>query len=1368
MKLVVAVFLSFIFLSVSSYSQRIVFENLTVDDGLSQNSVLAIVQDSRGFMWYGTQHGLNKYNTRNFKIYNNDPADRTSLSSDYITSLLVDSHQILWVGTRNGLNRYNPETDNFERIDLGRSQISNNQVISCIYEDREKNLWVWSTEGLKRLENRENNKFITVKIPEAVAGLYGNNTHAIYQDHLGTYWLGSSSGLTQMTRQRVGFTCQIYQRKAEQPNSLSDNYVTAINEDAAGNLWIGTLHGGLNLYHRNNGTFTRFISNTGINGPVNNNIRILVADKAGKMWIGTQAGLSILDPVTRQFVSYKHDPENKNSLSQNSIYNIFIDRDNTVWIGTYWGGINMVPNHSNTFLTFQSARYHSTINNNVVSAVTEDGQHNLWIGTEGGGLNYFDRKTDEVTTYQNKAGDAFSLGSDLVKVVYIDKNQHVWVGTHGGGLNLFNSTIHNFTRYLYKENDPVTLGSEVLRIFEDSRNNFWIGTQNGLLAFRRNNTELQHTDDPLETNIGRKSINALLEDRDHNLWIGTNKGLFVVWYASGQTQSFTSFNNKTPLSVNTLHLDNRNRLWIGSYYGGLAMYNKDQKNFTVYTEKEGLANNNVLGVLEDEGNLWVSTSNGLSRFNMASKTFKNYTKNDGLGGNTFNINSCYKASNGEMLFGGFNGLTSFFSSQIEDNNVAPPVIITGLKLFNQPVPIEPAGKILTKDISLTHNIVFSHAQNVFTIDFAALNYIKSEKNRYAYKLENFDNDWIYTVIPSASYTNLPPGDYTFFAKGTNNDGVWGQAEALHIKVMPPFWETAWAYTLYVLVIGGLLFFIARFFILRSLLRRDKELTHLKLNFFTNISHEIRTHLSLIFGPVEKLIASGPEGRNDTRQLEIIKKNSDSLLQLVDELMDFRKAETGNLRLHVAEGNVVEILREIIDCFDETAASGNIKTDFISTSDDIPLYFDRKQLEKVFYNLIYNAFKFTNAGGTINVLIEEKKDEVIINIVDNGKGIAPENLKKLFDNYFQENDHGKQNTGYGIGLALAKSIIELHKGTISVDSKLSPEGNRTSFAVTLKKGSVHFKPADLVSYAENDFLQKKGVKDLDFSERTFPVNEKSLPSDDKLKQVLLVEDNVDVRSFISESLKGHYRVIECVDGQNGWESAIEFIPDVIISDVMMPEMDGFALCNKLKTDERTNHIPVILLTAKTSGSNHINGLKMGADVYLTKPFSIEVLLLQVGNLLNASERIRNNLNQQVRSGHGADILGGNATEVKNDGEVKPLVSSVDNEFLNKVIGIIEKNLDNLEFGVPELANVVGMSQPVLYKKLYALTGMSVNDFIKSVRMNNAVFLLQQNQYTIYEVAYMVGFSDRKYFSKEFKKQYGKAPSEFVEQSAANSI
>lgn len=1360
MKLAGKIWLLLTVIAIPAYCQHIAFENLTVDDGLSQNSVLAIVQDNRGFMWYGTQHGLNKYDAANFKTYKNNDGDRSSLSSDYITCLLFDSYQQLWVGTRNGLNRYNPETDNFERINLNNAnQKSDNLAISCIYEDRDKNLWVWTSRGLNKLTGRATTKFTTLTIPDSVIGLNGTNVHVIYQDYTGGYWLGSSAGLTKMQIQGGQLTFRMYKHQETQANSLSDNYVTAITEDLNHQLWVGTLHGGINLYNRASYSFTHFLTNNGSRGPVNNNIRVLRPDRSGKIWIGTQGGLNIFDPFNKQFIAYQHNPEDKNSLSQNSIYDIFIDKNNIVWIGTYWGGINMVSSHNTSFLSYQTAHYHSTINNNVVSAIAEDQQHNLWIGTEGGGLNYFNRKKDVVTTYQNKVNTPSSLGSDLIKVVYIDKSRNVWAGTHGGGLNLFNPSSKKFKRFLYKENDAVTLSAEVLCLLEDSQGNFWIGTQSGLRVYRRNNTALQAISHPILNTISHKSIKALIEDKDKNIWIGTSGGIYLLDAASGRVRVFTIANGLKSNDINTIYQDNKSRIWTGSYYGGLAVYNRELKRFTSYDEKEGLANDNVLGILEDvNNNLWVSTGNGLSKFNIAARAFKNYTKSDGLSGNTFNINSCLETSEGEMLFGGFNGLTSFFPSQIEDNNVPPPVIITSLKLFGKSIGINQPDKLLTKDISLTKSIVFSHSQNVFSIDFAVLNYIKSEKNKYAYKLEGFDKDWVHTNIPSATFTNLLPGDYTFFVKGANNDGVWGKAAVLRIKVLSSVWATGWAYALYVLFISSIIVLLARFFILRSLLRRDKELTYLKLNFFTNISHEIRTHLSLIFGPVEKLILDGNAKGNNTSQLQIVKKNANSLLQLVNELMDFRKAETGNLKLHIAEGNIVSLLYEIYSSFDEYAASRNISTSFITSGDNIALYFDTTQLEKVFFNLIHNAFKFTANNGRINVLIEEKKNEVTITVTDNGKGIAPENLKNLFENYFQENDHGKQNTGYGIGLALAKSIIELHKGFIVAESKLLPEGNHTSFAVTLLKGATQFKNTQLTDLPITDLKRIRESFTNDNPVNPHKVITKLISSANKKKLILIVEDNPDISAFISNALSENYELIAAVNGIKGWEAAREHIPDVIISDVMMPEMDGFELCNKLKADERTNHIPVILLTAKAAGTSHVQGLKMGADVYLTKPFSIEVLLLQVANMLNASEKTRRFISEQLRLA--PNHLVNKGLTAGFDDAAQKLAHFIDNEFLSKVIKIIEENIDNFEFGVPQLAEAVAMSQPVLYKKLDVLTGMSVNDFIKSIKMSNAIILLRSGRYTINEIAYMVGFSDRKYFSKEFKKQYGKTPSDFV--------
>lgn len=1374
--------------------QRIAFTHLNVENGLSQNSVLAIAQDYRGFMWYGNRFGLNRYDGHHFKLYKSNNTDTThslsnnSLSNNYVVALLSDSAHNLWIGTADGLNRYDPEKDNFERISLNpAAPPGQGYYINCLYEDRKGNIWVGTSNGLFRRAGHGTSQFIpfyaggATPAPEGrVPGIAGNNVHAVFEDHEGYLWVGTSNGLTRMHLNNQGvYEYQTFRHGAT--GSISDNFVNTIQEDNTDrqNLWMGTLNGGLNRYDRSSGTFTIFKhNNAGSSGLINNNIRKITTDKEGKLWIGTQEGLSILDPASGDWHSYQHDPGNRQSLSQNSIYSIFRDANGSMWIGTYFGGVNITYSYTTPFTIYESNPYHSSISNNVISAITEDRKHNLWIGTEGGGLNYFNRASGIFTTYKNNINDPASLGSNLVKTVYLDREGNIWAGTHGGGLNLFDPIHQQFKRLQYKENDPETLGSEIAAILEDSSGRLWIGSQTGLKIFTRTHDDLIPWQGDIDLQAMRdKSIKVLYEDSKRNIWVSTTAGLYRL--EKGKSSFEHILNNKESNSVNAnfincIQEDSRGHIWIGMYYEGLAMYDVKAKNMVAYTEKDGLPNNNVMGILEDNsGNLWLSTDNGLSRFDSNRKIFKNYTASDGLTSNEFNYNSYFKDSQGEMFFGGYNGFISFFPDKIETNNYVAPIVFTSLKLFNDRVSINGRDGLLEKDISLTRSITLRYNQNVFTLDFALLNYIKSNKNKYACKLEGFDKDWNDVNVASVTYTSLPSGNYTLLVKGANNDGVWSQPARLQITILPPYWRTWWAYSIYALASLCLVFLITRFFFLRELLKREDALHQAKLNFFTNISHEIRTHLALIIGPVEKLLLNRQEGEN-ARQLGTIKKNSESLLQLVSELMDFRKAESGHLQLHVSRENIVAFVRDIYTSFFNLAGTRNIKADFIASENDMEVYFDREQLEKVFFNLLSNAFKFTPDGGIISVLIENRKPGVEIRVIDNGKGIAPENLEKLFLNYYQENDDDTQNTGYGIGLALSHSIVELHGGTLQVSSEAvsafnhsdgaeadhnHPKGNRTCFTVVLPAGKAHFSENQLLPETQRTKLPEIG-DDSGYEEKlikaatteatfqgsgSLPANQsnRSITRTDRKYSILLVEDNPELRTFIKDALEENYQVIESIHGAKGWESAVENIPDLIISDVMMPEMDGFELCRRLKTDARTSHIPVILLTAKTSTDHQVNGLQQGADIYLTKPFSIPVLELHIRNQLTSRETMRQKFSSEF------------TLQPKNI-----IINTIDEQFLNKAIQVIEDNMEDPAFGVQVLSTNMTMSQPVLYKKVKALTDMSVNDFIKSIRLKKAAQLLQQDGLTIYEIAYMVGYSDRKYFSKEFKKQFGTTPSEYT--------
>lgn len=1308
--------------------QNLAFDHITVESGLSQNSVLAIAQDSSGFMWFGTRYGLNRYDGHNFKIFQTDTSKLTSISDNYITTLLCDSKHNLWIGTGHGLNKFNARNNTFEHFYFNQKLNSQANSIICIFEDTQGHIWAGTWDGLYLLKKDQKESFKSFKL-SPLKNNAANTIHAIYQDNDGFFWIGSSTGLYRLNIKNGSYLKQGPVNLAP----INNNFITSIVGDKQNRIWIGTQNDGLDLYQKSSQSFSHF---THADGLVSNNIRRIIIDKTGRLWLATLEGLSVFNPKNKSFISYTHDSENKKSLNQNSIYSLLQDANGSVWVGTYYGGVNITYPYTTAFNIFQTNKYQSSISHNVISQISEDEHQNLYIGTEGGGLNYFDRKNNSFIIYKNKPNDSTSIGSDLVKAVYRDNKGNIWVGTHGGGLNLFDPVKRNFKHILFRAHDAETLSAEITSIIEDTHGYLWVGTQSGLKIFDITRKSVQlFSNNIIPGKVSGESVKSLFQDSNKNMWVGTMNGLYVL------PNNGTEFKHLSHNYINCIQQDSAGHMWIGYYYGGLAQYNPVKQTFIVYTTKNGLPNNNIIGIQQgNNNNLWLSTDNGLSRFDLNNKTFKNYTTSDGIASNDFNYNSFYKASNGEMFFGGHNGLTSFFPDKLETNSYIAPVVFTDLKLFNIPVEINNKTDLLKQDINSTKNLAFRYNQNVFTIEFALLNYIKSNKNRYAYKLEGFDKDWNYITTSAATYTNLPAGDYVFLVKGANNDGFWSKTAKLNIKVLPPFWKTLLAYFLYIIVFAAILFFVIRFFFLRALLKQEHELTLMKLNFFTNISHEIRTHLSLILGPVEKLIYLNENDIKTNQQLLHVKNNADRLLKLVNELMDFRKVESGNLNLHISQENIVSFLYDIYSSFLELSVSKNIKANFLCEADDIEIYFDKEQMGKVFFNLLSNAYKFTPDGGYIKILIKQTTATAEIKVIDNGKGIANPNLEKLFDNYYQENDYGAQNTGYGIGLAFSKSIIASHKGEIHVESEHLGGENITCFNVTLLKGNKHFDKKQLLPL-ETVFETTAVLSEVEHL--GIGLFEEACEFNEDTYTVLLVEDNPEVRAFISESLKTKYHVLQGINGINGLEMATENIPDLIISDVMMPEMDGFTFCNRLKTDERTSHIPVILLTAQTSTVNQVNGLEMGADIYLTKPFSIRVLELQISNLLRSRENMRQKFSQQV------------TLQPQNI----PL-NTIDEQFLNKIMQLVETHFEDPNFGVSTLALQIGMSKPVLYKKLKALTNLSVNDFIKSIRLYKASQLLQQKKFTVYEIAYNVGYNDIKHFRQEFKKQFGKTPTEYI--------
>lgn len=1324
--------------------QDLVFNHLLTEDGLSQSSIFSITQDHRGLMWYGSRYGLNCYDGSQFRLYKSSLTDSTSLSADYITALYSDSKGVLWVGTINGLNKFNPRKNTFERIHLDTKANKQAYYIRTIREDRKGNLWVGCNYGLYKLQNRASNQFIRAdhfSLPKAIAQ---SEVLSTLEDGEGFFWIGTNHSLVKSTFNGKFQAINTYNHNAS-PTSISDNSITAIVEDQQHNLWIGTENGGINLLNKSTNQFTRFTHEAGNSNTLPHNaVRSMINSKSGEVWIGTQEGLSILNPKTRKFINYQHRKSNPKSLNQNSIYSIYQDVNGSIWIGTYYGGVNVSYAATTNFKTWQPNEKNSSLNYGVISSITEDQGGKLWIGSEGGGLNVYDPKTQLFTAYTYNANDTSSLGSNLVKVVYLDKSDQIWIGTHGGGLNLFDRSTGKFKHFLSRKGDVNATRSEIMALLEDHNGKFWVGTQTGLGIFNRKANKLEpHQSPGLLKLFSDKNIKFLLEDTDQKIWIAATTGIYL-YNSSNNTLQLLRL-PKTNLGadyVNCLYQDSQKNIWIGLYYGGLLSYHTKTGKFTrAYRKKDGLANDNVLGILEDKQHqIWISTSNGLSKLDPKTSAFKTYTISDGLSGNEFNYNSFFKSKNGTFFFGTYNGLTYFLPEEILKNNFQAPILFTRLMLFNKPVGIRGPDRLLQEDISYTQKLVFKYDQNIFTLQFALLSYIKSKKNRYAYKLEGANNQWIETAIPSATYTNLPPGSYTLLIKGKNNDGVWSKTASMEIEILPPFWKTWWAFAFYLILLGLIIFFITRFFYLRQLLAKDEELHQSKLNFFTNVSHEIRTHLTLIMVPIEKLLDESKNTATLHAQLNKVKRNADRLLKLVSELMDFRKAETNHLKLYITGYELNTFIQDICSSFDALSAKKKIQFLVIYDQNPLLVYFDKEQLEKVFFNLVSNAFKFTPAGGNITVRISTEKDTVNISVEDSGRGISPEYMDRLFTNFFQVDDHSIQNTGYGIGLALSKNIVELHHGTISLTSRPSTESEKghTAFTVTLKLGTAHFTEINQVLQGQQSVITVQ--------ETEKPITSAVLVElqHEKLYTILIVEDHAELRLLIKESLFSDYHIIEAEDGMEGWEKATADIPDLIISDIMMPQMDGYTLCKQLKSDPRSSHIPVVLLTARNSETDQIMGLTGGADYYLTKPFSNKVLQLTVQNLLAARELMRQKFSKSF-------IL-----------EPQQItIDSTDEQFLSKLIAIIEQNMDNDNLGVDFLSEKIGMSPSVLYKKLKSLTDMSVNDFSKSIRLKRAAQLLKQRKHTVYEIGYMIGFSDRKYFSREFKKQFGKTPTEYIE-------
>ncbi|HEY4788843.1 MAG TPA: two-component regulator propeller domain-containing protein, partial [Bacteroidales bacterium] len=1086
---------------------------------------------------------------------------------------------------------------------------------------------------------------------------------------------------------------------------------------------------------------------------------------------------------------YKTNPTSRWSLDDDVVTDIYLDDNDILWVGTQNGGVNKADTRSKPFISYTNiAQNSSFIVANVVRAICEDPSGNLWIGTESKGITKIDRKNTKFTYYLNNPVNKNSLINNDIRQIYCDRFGYLWFGTKGG-LDRFDPRTDRF--YHYAENSPNQIPNNwVFWIMEDHSGYLWIGTFNGIAKYNRQKDYFLAYN-PAST-VTNKNVRVIMEDRNKKLWVATEGGGITRL----TRDSSAGFNEKLTLEHFTYSATNTNSLinnqvlafmedengdfWIGTN-GGLCRFNQYNNTFTRFSVKTGLPDDLIMGILTDgKGHIWFSHKKGITRMDTKTFALRNFDSHDGLQGNEFSQNAYFRnKATGEMFFGGINGFNSFFPDSIKDNPFPPKIAFTGLQVSNQPVEINQKinGRIiLQKSILLTKKIVLTYWDKNFSVEFAALHYSNPKGNRYKYKLEGFDNSWIQTDASrrTVTYSDLPSGTYYLKVYASNCDGLWNPDPAvLEISILPPWWLAWWAFTFYFILFGIVIFFTYKYIKSKIIFRnqlmlerlkaeKEKELNQMKLQFFTNISHEFRTPLSLIIDPLERLISDKPSPSKTQSYYTLMYKNSRRLLNLINQLLDFRKIESGNLQLKISVHDIVAFIKNIAAAFEFHATQRNIQFTFHSDIKSLQLGFDPDKLDKILYNLISNAFKYTADGGEIAIeltIIETSPDEngntefVEIKVKDNGIGVSGESREKIFNAFYQveENNENKAK-GTGIGLALTKELVELHKGRISMESET---GKGSTFTVlipvlsyTESNEQLEGETSHKIDHLTDDPVSTYMPADMSLQDESLAgmPQQDAIPMNEENHRplILIVEDNDDVRAYVRDNLVAEYLVAEARNGEEGLKKSEDLIPDLIISDIMMPGMSGIELCGKLKTDERTSHVPIILLTARQSDENKIEGYETGADAYITKPFNTTILLARIKNLIESRQKLRELFSK------------GSALEIK-----KISINATDETFLGKVLKLIEENMEETGFDTDALVDKLNMSRSQLYRKIKGLTNLTVHDFITTFRMNKAVELLLNEDLTISEIAYRVGYSLPTNFTRSFVKQFGETPSKYIQ-------
>jgi len=1333
------------------------FVNFNNKDGLSSNTVTAILKDKYGYMWFGTDDGLNKFDGVNFTVYRHREGDTASIGANSILALHEDSSGNLWVGTNAALSLYNRDKDCFINY-----QFTSNNTARAIFRDHKGNLWIGSYIGLFKFDPQtgKTNRY------HANSGkpgqLVSNIITCIFEDSRHRLWIGGNSGLYLYQESTDNF-----KRFAHDPAdrlSIPDNSIKAISEDRDGNIWIGSDDGGLTLLAPDGKGFYSYRHNeTDKQTLSSNRVLAITPENPGSLWVGTEDGLNIFDLRRKTAHRVEYDPRNSYSLRGKSVRSIFIDKNGIYWIGTYQGGVNKYDKNLAFFNLRRSDPFDPKgLTAPVITSFTEAGNGDIYVGTDGGGVNLYHRKNGlfDHPVFHGK-------GKPPAVLTLERAGQELWIGTFMQGVYVLHIPSGAVKHYTKGEGPEGLSGNDIFCLKKDSKGNVWIGTNgNGVTvydpvkkALRRFNKDRSYSANSKVLTNG--FVRAIEEDRSGNIWIGTVGAGIVVYDPSlDNIRVLNRGNSNLPLGdVQAICIGKSGRIWAGTPGGGLCLFDSTTEKFVCYSEEQGVSNAVIYKILEDDaGKVWVSTNKGISSFDPQVRKFKNYFSYNGLQRSTFSLGAGLRTSNGELFFGGLDGFNYFDPKTLNYNRNVPKIVLTDLKIANSSVL--PGNKAaIKKHISVAEEIRLGYRQN-FSISYATLNYTAPEESRYAYMLEGFDKSWNNAgTSRTAVFSNLQPGKYIFRVKASSDDGSWNTREAtISIYIRPPFWMTVYAYIFYALA-AGLILWGLRYRAIRKLknrfaleqerfqirqamelerreAERQREFEQVKIKYLTNLSHEFRTPVSLIVGPIENLIRQ-EESAEKLGQLKLLKRNARRLLNLVNQLLDFRKLEERELKLDLTAGDMVSFIKEVVESFRDISERRQIGFSFTSSLDRYYTSFDRDKIERILFNLLSNAFKFTPKGGRIALSIDQDTLQGLrIAVADTGLGMTKDVQEKIFTRFFQgDANPAVLNQGTGIGLSITLEFVKMHGGAVDVESI---PGKGSIFTIRLPLAPLQEPDENMEPpFAVADVPSGAGLPEAD----TAPSPQTIVPGPERLT-VLLVEDNDDFRYYLKDNLKPFYKIIEAADGKEGWQKALSTHPHVIVSDVSMPCMDGIQLSRKIRSDNRTSHIPIILLTALTGDASQLKGLETGASDYLTKPFNFDILNIKIRNLVQLNQTLKDTYTRQLKV-------------------VMPVaeVASEDEQLLLKVIQYIEANINNDQLTVEELSKHLFMSRASLYNKIVQLTGETPVEFIRSIKLNKAADLLKNSDMKIAQIGYAVGFSTPNYFTRAFKAKFNLLPSEY---------